>query len=97
MKTYYNTTNESKDYVKKQESKSLTQEEEVYSLYEKYNKLSASDAYTVYHNNLKTPITSIRRAITNLSKSGFIHKTKEKKTGLYGKPEYIYQLSKSQC
>ena len=92
MKTYYNTTNESEDYVKEQEVKNKTQEEKIYSLFQKYNKLTASEVFKLYKDN-QTPITSIRRAVTNLYKANFIQKTTEKKNGLYGKPEYIYSLS----
>lgn len=40
----------------------------------------------------KTPITSIRRAITNLTKKGFFEKMPchLKKTGEYGRPETIW-------
>ncbi len=96
MKTYYNTTNESEDYVKEQEVKNITQEEKIYTIFQKYKKLSASDVFTLYKDD-NTPITSIRRAITNLYKSEIIFKTKEKKNGLYGRPEYIYSLLKPQC
>ena len=96
MKPYYNTTNESEDFVKQQEVKNITQEEKIYTIFQKYKKLSASDVYTLYKDT-NTPLTSIRRAVTTLYKAQIIFKTKEKKNGLYGRPEYIYSLLRTDC
>lgn len=40
----------------------------------------------------KIPITSIRRAMTNLTEKGYIFKTNHQRTSLYGKPEYIWEI-----
>jgi DNA-binding transcriptional regulator PaaX len=36
------------------------------------------------------PLTSVRRALTNLSKQGKLIKTDEKKKGIYGRDEFIW-------
>jgi len=41
------------------------------------------------------PLTSVRRAITNLQKQGKLIKTEETKVGLYGRPEYKWRLAVS--
>jgi hypothetical protein len=42
------------------------------------------------------PITSIRRAITNLTNYGDLEKTSKQKTGPYGRPEYLWRLKTTQ-
>lgn len=37
-----------------------------------------------------SPLTSVRRAITNLTKEGYLIKTDEKQTGAYGKAEHLW-------
>lgn len=49
------------------------------------------------HNSLvvmgnKYPITSIRRAITNLTDAGYLVKTESTRLGSYGAPEYLWKL-----
>lgn len=38
------------------------------------------------------PITSIRRALTDLKDMGILEKTTKQKVGKYGKPNYCYKL-----
>ena len=44
----------------------------------------------------RSPLTSIRRAITNLTERGVLERTDEKVTGPYGKAEYRWRLSVEQ-
>lgn len=44
------------------------------------------------HTGLHAPITSIRRAITNLTRAGYLVKTNRKKEGLYGMLNHTWQL-----
>ena len=47
----------------------------------------------VYYAFLKAwPITSVRRAITNLTTAGELVKTNNTVTGMYGKPEHLWSL-----
>jgi len=39
------------------------------------------------------PITSVRRAITNLTSAGALLKTKHQKTGPYNRPEYCWMYN----
>ena len=38
------------------------------------------------------PLTSVRRALTNLTNENFLEKTETMAEGLYGKPEHIWKL-----
>lgn len=40
----------------------------------------------------RTPLTSIRRAFTNLKNSGFIFKTAHQVKGMYGRPIYTWRI-----
>lgn len=44
--------------------------------------------------NQLTPLTSIRRAISNLHRAGYLMKDNETRIGLYGKNERYYKLIK---
>lgn len=43
--------------------------------------------------HITVPITSVRRSITNLTESGHLIKTDRKRTGLFGRPEYIWTIA----
>lgn len=42
---------------------------------------------------LRCPITSVRRAITDLTTAGYLKKTGTMKPGEYGKPNHTWKLS----
>ena len=50
------------------------------------------DVETALYSNTMVPITSIRRAITNLTNDEKLVKTDNQKTGPYGKPSYCWKL-----
>lgn len=103
MNSHHNTTNESGSTLKKYESKAKTQEEKIllYFVQRKMmnqykDGISPSQlwrALTSYQDN--TPITSIRRALTNLTNQGKLEKTDRKVPGIYGRPEYLWKLKQN--
>lgn len=48
---------------------------------------------TLHRYGMDWPITSVRRAMTNLAKDGKLEKTPYQAPGPLGKPEYIWQSS----
>ncbi len=88
---YYNTTNKQSEDLKESIKKAKSQRKKVLLFYKEFKELSASDVLKLYPCK-NTPLTSIRRAITNLSNEGKIYKTKQKKIGFYKEPEHIYKL-----
>ena len=94
--TYFNTTDQDIDYVNKRKAKNKTQEVLVYDLFKSMTTLTASEVLTASETlNLfsnKVPITSIRRAISNLQKEQKLVKTTDTKTGIYGSPEHYYTI-----
>ena len=92
---YHNTNNETGEEIKLSHKKAHSQKVDVLALYKLMPdvRLSASEVYSLlgYVSN-NTPITSIRRCITNLMNEGHLVKLSDKRKGMYGKPESFYQL-----
>ena len=91
MNNFHNTTNESSEYVTERKEKNKSQEQIVFEFFQQKKKLSASEVLSLFPGNV--PITSIRRAISNLQYDNKIEITKHKKEGLYGAPEHYYIIS----
>jgi|LULN01.1.fsa_nt_gb hypothetical protein len=91
---YYNTTNEVGEVLRNLKEKALTQEEIILSIFKLYpNKpLSPDDIELFFKENgqMFGPITSIRRAITNLANRKLLIKTSHKKMGSYGRHNYCW-------
>ena len=58
----------------------------------KHIKLSASLVWEKYPNNISVPLTSIRRALSNLAFNKKLVKLEDKRTGIYGAPECYYSM-----
>ena len=100
--TYFNTTNETPDQVKKFTKINNGQDKKVLSIIRKLDKpFSASLVFLEFskHDGRweiwdNTPITSIRRSINTLKNLDYIEETGIKVKGLYGRNETQYKLSK---
>ncbi len=87
---FYNTIKESGVDLAKSNTQASKQEERIidlmnipctpFEMHEKYCQLYP-----------EVPITSIRRAMTNLSNKGILEKTEDKKTEKYGKANYVWK------
>tara|TARA_R100001443_G_scaffold68514_2_gene77218 strand:- start:8362 stop:8637 length:276 start_codon:yes stop_codon:yes gene_type:complete len=89
--SYYNTTNLEKEALKKCRKAVISQEKKILDIFQRLQiPLSPTDLYTHFFN--KTPITSIRRALSNLTKDGKLEKTLLMKIGGYGKAEHCWKL-----
>ena len=85
---YYNTTNESAEQLKTFKGKATKQENEILQLFKKDTFLSPSDVQKEFQNY---PLTSVRRAITNLTIAGLLEKTADKRPGIYGRNECVWK------
>lgn len=92
---YYNTTNEKQPQLQKEWENAENQQQAVLMIFNQFNRLTASECWKKYEQP-SVPLTSIRRAITDLTYEGKLIKTSEKKKGIYGKPEYVYALKFSE-
>ena len=55
-------------------------------------KVTPEDVMRYHPRFQRTPITSIRRAFSNLNNAGYIEKLDEQVDGMYGKPIYLWRL-----
>lgn len=94
---YYNTTKESGSNLEEFRAKATTQDKRVIAIFRAIGNNSTicpSGVFSVYDTlYAPAPITSIRRSITNLTKAGLLEKTREKREGPHGRPEYSWRLA----
>jgi hypothetical protein len=88
--TYYNTTNQAGAALRRSRKSCGEQETLIAEMFRERGRLSPSQAHRLYPDQ-KTPLTSIRRAISVLTGKGLLQKTDEQVTGVYGKSEYIWK------
>lgn len=92
---FYNTTRLAADQLTVAIAAAKQQDDAVLLLFRAYGQLSPSQAWQHYVERTgkrNTPITSIRRSITGLTKDKVLRKTKDQVDGPYGKPEYRWEL-----
>jgi len=92
--TFYNTTHLTGFELKESRRKANTQEDRILHFFErnKGNRYTPEEIQT-YCQMATRPLTSVRRAITNLTKEGYLRKTKTMKLGMYGKQVHTWEYS----
>ena len=88
---FYDTINQTDSALKESKKKTRKQEDLIYSLFVK-RKRPLSPSMVLSQSGLNCPITSIRRAMTDLTNLGKIVKTDRQIKGLYGKAEHLWEL-----
>lgn len=100
MSNYHNTTHQSGAILQDFAAKAQTQDDLVMWLFEAFNNDGITpskvwqDLITLHKIDRSTPLTSIRRSITNLTKSGKLEQTELQRKGFYGRPETIWRIAK---
>ena len=91
---YYNTTKIGNPDLTKEWIKAAKQEDLVLVTFKSFpsGKFTPFDVQRMLKDNFRKdyPVTSIRRAITDLTNDGKLHKTKYKTKGKYGKMNYTW-------
>jgi predicted ArsR family transcriptional regulator len=95
--SYHNTTHETGKTLAEYEGKAKTQEERILEYFRNnwHTEMSPSQVQNCLGMH-GTPITSIRRAITNLTTDGKLVKTDKKVKGIYGRAEFTWRLARRQ-
>ena len=94
MENYHNTVPETGEKLQEYQRKAVTQQEEIMFIF-KFELEKASPKQIYYHclaYGHNWPITSIRRAISNLEASGFLEKTGERVPGIYDRDENVWRV-----
>jgi hypothetical protein len=99
--TFFNTIEETGQNLVQSTKKAKNQQDIIYRYFVQTNR-PLSPSMVLNELDLNCPITSIRRAITNLTDSGKIIKTNQYVKGNYGKLEHLWELAtepieKQQC
>ena len=95
--SYYNTTKETSKELAISKFKAYTQEEYIMDIFHDREsiKMTPSEVCYIFCEEYKdVPLTSIRRAMTNLTNRQQLVKTDIMREGDYGKPEHCWKLSK---
>lgn len=91
--SHHNTTNETGFTLSRLEGKARTQEDRVLEFFQQNPR---ADGWTPSQVNSQVmsncPITSTRRAMTNLTKRGKLMMTDHKRNGPFGRPEHTWTL-----
>ena len=91
--SYYNTTRQKGEQLKVSWKKTESQDNKVMDYFNTHGRATPSEVWLHFnkHEN-NVPITSIRRSITNLTNSNLLSKTDNKREGVYGRPEYVWEI-----
>ena len=93
---YFNTTRSSGAQREQYEHQAKSQEEVIYEYFASRHGMEYSPSQVREYLNLTSaPITSVRRAITNLTNASLLTKTDRQTAGPYGRPEYLWTLKRN--
>ena len=90
--TYHNTNQLIGEELKNAVRNATTQETKILRYFTYNPGLFTPEEIQYNCSMMNLPLTSVRRAITNLANEGFLRKTSEMKIGQYGKPIHAWTL-----
>jgi hypothetical protein len=95
-KHFYNTCSLTGENLVEANEKAKSQEQKILNLFlaGDGNGYTPSDVLVKTPGLNGAPITSVRRAMANLTKDLHLVKTDEMRDGIYGKPEHIWKLNR---
>ena len=91
---YFNTTHVRGQQLADYEAKTDSQEIMILQFFKanKGSEWTPEDIHQHHGGFHSTPLTSIRRAFSNLQRDGFIEKTDNQVEGMYGRPVYTWRV-----
>lgn len=93
--TYYDTTRETPSELAESRRKAIKQEDVILHFFRSYPEKSFTPFEVRDHLfDDSTPVTSIRRAITNLTDEGELEMLDEKRKGKYGKLNHTWRVKR---
>lgn len=93
---FFNTTHLYGDQLRREIENAKGQEDKIMVFFRNYPGKEFSPDYvhrTVFSDNV--PLTSVRRAITNLTRKGLLKKTENQCIGAYSKLNYTWKLNEN--
>jgi len=92
---YYNTLGETGEVLKSSTQKAETQTDRILKFFEDNPVASYSPSLVHFNVGGKSPLTSTRRSMSDLTKEGKLEKTEYKSKGAYGKYECCLRLNRN--
>lgn len=92
MNKFFNTIGIPQDLLIIELEKVEKQQDKVITIFEVSMMLGLTPTEVFKALGEQYPITSIRRAITNLTEAGKLRKTVKMRKGMYGKMNYVWEL-----
>lgn len=94
MDSYHNTTNSTGPQLGLFEAKATNQEQRIFNFYRTYwqRGFTPSEVWAQLFDG-GVPLTSVRRAISNLTERRLLCKTLTQRDGPYGRPEYVWRFN----
>jgi Fe2+ or Zn2+ uptake regulation protein len=94
--SYHNSTHARGTELAGYEKKARKQDEQVAELFRKHAPfpLSPSRVHRALGGESFGPLTSVRRAVTNLERAGVLEKLDRRMRGPYGRPEHLWRLKR---
>ncbi len=91
IKSFFNTNNTPEDEMQGEIKNAISQQDKILNFFKinKDKKYTPQEILEILFKN--TPITSVRRAITNLTTEGLLIKTEVTRKGIYGKNNYCWK------
>jgi len=93
---FYNTINDPPDQLIIDKKNANSQQSKIYTFFRRNYPMAFTPfdvQYLVFEKDKQPPVTSVRRAITNLTKMGYLVKTEKKKSEVYGKDNYKWKYN----
>lgn len=91
MSNYYNTTHEVGDTLRDFKEKNMKLESRIEKVFMERNEWQPSELYNYFMRFY--PITSIRRALTDMTTAGKLVKTEVRRDGMFGRREHVWRKS----
>ena len=95
MSDYYNTNNETGETLAKSRDRAKTQQDSILAFFMAHPNDHFSPDFIALNVLPEAPLTSVRRAITNLTSEGKLDKTDTMTMGRYGKKVHTWRLNKT--
>lgn len=90
--SYHNTNRETGVVLAASEARAATQEDQVRAFFESHPGQLLAPHEVHEHVMTQSPLTSVRRAMTNLTNRGVLEKTSQMETGTYDKQVHRWRL-----
>lgn len=91
---YHNTNSEQGLVLERSQIRADTQEDQILQLFKRGGEYTPDQVWQRLYMRSMTPITSVRRAITNLTNLGYLEKTDKQRKGMYGKQVYVWRYAR---